>query len=63
MRYRGLDVALDDSFAEVLGPGGVAGAPFVILAHVNQARLAVGPDAIPGVGNRDFLNPALRIID
>src|SRR5207253_2908790 len=56
-------VALDDAFAEVFCPGGVACLPFVVFAHVNQSRVRVIGKMFSGLFNRDLAYAALCIVN
>jgi len=49
--------------SEPFGAGGVTGPPFIVFAHVYQACVLVNRDAIAGVRDRDFFDPALGVVN
>ena len=59
----GDDVALDDAAAEVLGAARVAGAPLVVLAHVDEAELLAALLLLQDVVDGAFDDAALGVVD
>ena len=56
-------VAFENAFAEVNGLRGVAGGPFVVLAHIQQHGLGIGRESRARFGHADFGDAFLRVVD
>jgi hypothetical protein len=57
------DVAFDDAAPEVCGAGGVAGVPFVIFAHVYEARFGVRCEAAARRFHVEFADAGFGVFD
>ena len=62
-REQFFQVAFQNALAQVDGAGGMAGEPFVVLAHVQQHRLGVLGESGPRLRHADFVHMTLRLAD
>jgi putative PIN family toxin of toxin-antitoxin system len=63
VRDRRFDVTLNDSLAEVNGPGQVAPRPFIVFADVHQCEFLAGVEPLFHFAETQLLYASFRVID